>query len=125
MISFETNKDFKHIDSFFEKMLEVGRIGELNKYGRMGVAALKENTPKDTGLLKDSWGYEIERTVEGTKIIWTNDDVEGGFNVAILLQYGHGTKTGHWVEGIDFINPALAPVFNKIAEDAWKEVTDA
>lgn len=124
MISFARTTSFKKADSFFEKLLEKGRFGELDKYGRMGVIALSDATPKDTGLAACSWNYEIVRENGITKIIWTNDDIEGGYNVAVLLQYGHATKSGSWVEGIDYINPALASVFNEIAEGAWKEVTN-
>lgn len=124
MISFARTTDFKKADSFFEKLLEKANFGELDKYGRMGVKALSDATPVDTGLLADSWDYEITRENGITRLTWTNDDIEGGYNVAILLQYGHGTKDGGYVEGIDFINPALRPVFEEIAEGAWKEVTN-
>lgn len=124
MISFARTEHFKKADSFFEKLLEKGGFGELDKYGRMGVIALSDATPKDTGLAACSWNYNITRENGITKIVWTNDDIENGYNVAVLLQYGHATKSGGWVEGIDYINPALAPIFNEIAEGAWKEVTN-
>jgi len=122
MISFERTDNFKKADNFLEKLLEKVSIGELDKYGRMGVKALSAATPKDTGRLASSWDYEIIRENGTTRLIWTNDDIEGGCNVAILVQYGHGTKSGHYVEGIDYINPALKPVFDQIAEGMWKEV---
>lgn len=123
MIYFESKGDFKKTNSFLEKMLEVVNLGVLDKYGRMGVEALKAYTPIDTGRLKDSWYYEIEHNKGSSSITWSNSDIEGGCNVAILIQYGHATKNGGYVQGFDFINPAMKPVFDKIADSAWKEVT--
>lgn len=123
MISFKASGDFRKANSFFEKLLETASLGTLDRYGEQGVKALREATPKDSGLASDSWRYEIVRENGLTSIVWHNDDIEGGCNVALLLQYGHGTKNGGWVEGIDYINPALAPVFDEIAQNAWKEVT--
>lgn len=123
MIKVEAKGDFRKTNSFFERLLEVGKLGMLDKYGALGVKALKENTPKDTGLLADSWDYVIEHGKGYSKITWINTDIEGGCNVAVLIQYGHATKNGGYVQGIDFVNPAMAPVFDQIAEKAWKEVT--
>lgn len=96
---------------------------KLEKYGKMGVDALREATPKDTGETANSWGYEIEETKDGITIRWTNSKINHMVPVALLIQYGHETKNGGWVSGIDYINPALKPIFDKIADDAWKEVT--
>lgn len=123
MISVSCKGDWKKTDRFFEKALEIAGWGLLDKYGKAGVDALREATPMDSGLARDSWDYEIIREKGSTSIVWTNSDVEGGCNVVLLLQYGHGTRGGTYVEGRDFINPAMKPVFDKIAEDAWKEVT--
>lgn len=123
MITFRQRGDFKKLNSFLEKMKEVINVGDLDKYGRMGVEALKANTPKDTGKTADSWGYEIERTDGVAKIVWTNTNINDGVNIAVILQYGHGTGTGGYVRGIDYINPAMRPVFENIAESAWREVT--
>lgn len=95
----------------------------LNNTGRMGVSALSSYTPIDTGLASKSWSYYITKEKERYTITWTNDDVEGGCNVAILIQYGHGTRNGGFVRGYDFINPSLKPVFEKLANDLWEEVT--
>lgn len=95
----------------------------LDKYGRAGVSALSSATPVESGLAASSWYYEIERGKGFVRIIFGNSDVENGFPVAIMLQYGHGTGTGGWVEGRDYINPAIQPIFDKIAADAWREVT--
>lgn len=123
MITFRQRGDFKKLNSFLEKMKEIINVGDLDKYGRMGVEALKANTPKDTGKTADSWGYEIERSDGVAKIVWTNTNINDGVNIAVILQYGHGTGTGGYVRGIDYINPAMRPVFENIAESAWREVT--
>ena len=96
----------------------------LHKYGKMGVDALSAATPVDTGKTAASWGYSIEYDNNSVKLIWTNDNVNNYVNIAIILQYGHATGTGGWVEGIDYINPALAPVFEEISKKLWKEVIE-
>lgn len=122
-ITFKQKGDFSKLNRYFERVKEAARIGILDKYGREGVAALASATPVESGLAASSWGYEIKRNANSASIVFTNSDVENGFPVAIMLQYGHGTGTGGWVEGRDYINPAIQPVFDKIAEAAWKEVT--
>lgn len=123
MISFKQKGDFSKLTNYFERVREAARVGILNKYGREGVSALANATPVDSGLAASSWGYEIERTGTSARIIFTNSDIENGFPVAIMIQYGHGTGTGGWVEGRDYINPAIQPIFDKIADAAWREVT--
>lgn len=123
MISFSSKGDFKKADSWFEKMLELVKLGQLDKYGRKGVEALKAATPKDSGETANSWGYEISRKGDTTKIIWTNNHINKGVNIAVILQYGHGTGTGGYVQGIDYINPAMKPIFQEIVDEALKEVT--
>lgn len=115
-------KNTKKTDSYLEKLLEVVKMGSLDRYGRMGVDALSKATPVRTGLAASSWYYTISRKDGVTKLQWRNSDIEGGYNVAILLQYGHGTRSGGYVQGIDYINPALKPVFEQMAEELWKEV---
>ena len=122
IITFKSKGDFRKANSFMERLLELFDIGILDKYGQMGVDALSRNTPVDTGLLASSWYYTIERTKGSTKIIWSNSDIEGGCNVAILVQYGHGLKGGGYVQGIDFINPAIQPIFEQILQEISKEV---
>lgn len=114
---------FKKAPAYLKKMnaLQIEQI--LAKYGERGVAALSQATPVDTGRAASSWRYTIESSKGKYSLIFCNDDIENGFPVAIMLQYGHGTGTGGWVEGIDYINPALASVFSNFAEEAWKEVT--
>jgi len=94
----------------------------LEKYGQMGVDALRQATPKRTGKTADSWSYEIHETKDSVSIVWTNSNNNKWANVAVLIQYGHATRSGGYVEGIDYINPAMKPVFEKIADGIWGEV---
>lgn len=123
MITFRQKGDFSKLTKYFERVKEVVKLGNLDKYGREGVAALSSATPKDTGLTASSWYYEIENKNGSAKITFNNSNIQNGVPIAIILQYGHGTRNGGWVEGIDYINPAIRPIFEKIANDAWREVT--
>ena len=123
MITFTQKGDFSRVNSFLEKALNVVHLGELDKYGRQGVDALKAATPKDSGKTADSWGYEISRSNGGATISWYNTNLNDGVNIAVILQYGHATRNGGYVQGRDYINPAIQPVFDEIAESAWKELT--
>ena len=124
-IVFKHKGDFKKTDRYFEKLrkFEISRI--LNKYGAEGVRALSSATPKESGKTADSWSYEVERTRSGYTISWLNSNMNQGVNIALILQLGHGTGTGGYVQGIDYINPALKPVFDALADEAWQEVTKA
>ena len=126
MIRFRHKGDLSLTTKFFDKVTK-GRYLDsiLNKYGKRGVDALAASTPKDTGLTAASWNYEISRYDDGNvSIVWTNSNMSRDwFNVALYLQYGHGTRNGGWVEGIDYINPALRPIFEQMADEAWMEVT--
>ena len=123
MVTFRQKGDFSKLTKYFERLKEVVKLGDLDKYGREGVAALSSATPKDTGLTADSWYYEIENKNGSVKITFNNSNIQNGVPIAIILQYGHGTRNGGFVEGIDYINPAIRPIFEKIANDAWREVT--
>lgn len=123
MISFRHRGDFSKTTRYFEKIKKAAKIDILSKYGQEGVAALSSATPTESGLTSNSWSYEVEQSQGSAKITFTNSNVNKGVNIAIILQYGHGTGTGGWVQGRDYINPAIQPVFDKIAEDAWREVT--
>ena len=123
MISFRQKGDFSKLNSFLEKTKEAVKIGDLDRYGREGVAALESATPVDSGLTASSWYYEIERVNGSVSISFHNSNIQNGVPIAIILQYGHGTGTGGWVQGRDYINPAIQPIFDKIANNAWKEVT--
>ena len=123
-ISFRHKGDFSKLDKYLNEVRKAVRKDTIfDKYGRAGVAALSSATPVETGLAAQSWYYEVEQSSSSVRIVFYNSDVENGFPVAIMLQYGHGTGTGGWVEGRDYVNPAIQPIFDKIAEDAWKEVT--
>lgn len=123
MISFRHKGDFSKATRYLEKLKKSTKLGILDKYGRAGVAALSSATPVESGLTASSWNYELEQSAGSDRIIFTNSNVNKGVNIAIILQYGHGTGTGGWVQGIDYINPAIQPVFDQMAEEVWKEVT--
>lgn len=123
MISFRHKGDFSKLTSYLERAKEAARLGILDKYGREGVAALASATPVDSGETANSWYYEIEHTNGSATLAFYNSHINDGVNIAIILQYGHGTGTGGWVQGRDYINPAIQPIFDKIANEAWREVT--
>lgn len=123
MISFRQKGNFSRLSRFLERAKETVKIGELDRYGREGVAALESTTPKDSGLTASSWYYEINRGNGSVSISFHNRNIQDGVPIAIILQYGHGTRNGGWVEGRDYINPVIRPLFDKIANNAWKEVT--
>lgn len=123
MISFRQKGDFSKLTNYFEKVKEAARLSILDKYGREGVAALASATPVESGKTADSWYYEVKRQNGSATISFYNSNVNEGVPIAIILQYGHGTGTGGWVEGRDYINPAIQPIFDKIVDNAWKEVT--
>ena len=122
MISFRQKGDFSKLTSFLERTKETVYLGDLNKYGRQGVAALASATLIDSGETAESWYYEIENNKESATITFYNSNVQNGVPIAIILQYGHGTRNGGWVEGRDYINPAIQPIFDQIVDDAWREV---
>lgn len=123
MISFRQKGDFSKLTSFLEKAKESVKIGDLDKYGREGVAALSSATPIDSGKTANSWNYEITNKNGSVTISFNNSNIQNGVPIAIILQYGHGTKNGGWVQGRDYINPAIQPVFDEIVDKAWREVT--
>ena len=123
MISFRQKGDFSKVTRYLEKAKKGVRIDSLDKFGREGVAALASATPVETGLTARSWNYEIVRERGLVSISFYNSNIQNGVPIAIILQYGHGTRNGGWVQGRDYINPAIQPIFDKIAENAWREVT--
>ncbi len=123
MISIRHKGDYSKLTRYLEKVKKAAKISVLDKYGKDGVAALESATPVDTGLTASSWYYKIEMKGETASISFCNSNIQNGVPIAIILQYGHGTRNGGWVEGRDYINPAIQPIFDKIVEDAWKEVT--
>ena len=123
MITFRQKGDFSKVTRFLERAKETVRLGDLDKYGRQGVAALSSATPIDSGLTAESWYYEIENKKGSATITFYNSNVQNGVPIAIVLQYGHGTRNGGWVQGRDYINPAIQPIFDEIVNEAWREVT--
>ena len=118
----------KHKTAHLEKMLKVaqsrGYESVLDKYGAIGVRALAEATPVRSGRTASSWYYKIKKTSSGPQIVWSNRNVNKGVNIAVIIQYGHGTRNGGYVQGIDYINPSLRPVFQQIARDVWKAASN-
>lgn len=125
MLVFKHKGDFKKTDDFLKKMTNKRIFAKLEKYAQEGVDALSAATPVDTGQTASMWSYEIRTTDNQVSIYWKNANVNKGVNIALILQYGHGTGTGGYVQGRNYINPAMKPVFDKIAENVWKEVTSA
>lgn len=126
MITFSVDGSTKNTEAFLKKMMSSDLYSELDSFARRGVSALQAATPVETGLTAASWGYEIVSDGKKTQIVWTNTHREGGGPpVAILLQYGHGTGTGGYVAGRDYINPAIQPIFDEIAQGVWEKVTHA
>ena len=121
-ISFTSKGDFSKTIKFLNKVKNVKINNILSKYGKIGVDALSQATPKDSGVTSRSWNYKIEVNNDNASIVWYNTNVVKGVNIAVILQYGHGTRNGGWVEGRDYINPAMKPIFDKIADQVWKEV---
>lgn len=125
MISFSHKGDFSKTMSFLKKSSNGDHFRGLEKYAQKGVEALRQATPVDSGKTAAAWGYEIESSRGSCRIIWTNTNSNDGVPIAIILQYGHGTGTGGYVQGRDYINPAIQPIFDEIANSVWKEVTDS
>ena len=123
MASVRVSGDFRKTEKFFNKMLSRQYLNVLSKYGKLGVAALADATPKKSGKTAASWGYRIEEADGYTAIVFENSNINKNVNIAIILQTGHGTRNGGYVRGRDYINPAIQPIFDDIATAAWKEVT--
>lgn len=123
MITFRQRGDFSKLTNFLERAKDAVHLGNLDKYGQEGVAALASATPVDTGQTANSWHYKIEQKNGSVSIGFYNTNIQNGVPIAIILQYGHATRNGGWVQGRDYINPAIQPIFDKIADTAWREVT--
>lgn len=123
MITVNHKGDFNKTERFFKGVFTTNYMTILEKYGNRGLSALIQATPKDSGLTAQSWSYKIERYRCGATITWSNSNLEDGVPIVVLLQYGHATKNGGFVNGKDFINPALRTIFNNLTEDLWREVT--
>lgn len=124
-VKIEVSGSFSNTERFLNRIRHKDYLNALDDFGRQGVQALRNATPVDSGKTAESWNYEINQTKGMTEIVWTNSNVNDGVPIAVILQYGHGTGTGGYVQGRDYINPALRPIFDKIAEKAWKAVTES
>lgn len=123
-VTFEVSGDTKKIENFINRMKNKDYIKLLDKYGQAGVDALSAATPVDSGKTASSWNYEISKGNGSYIINWTNSNINNGVNIAIILQYGHGTGTGGYVQGQDYINPATLTIFQRMADEAWKVITN-
>ena len=123
MVTITSKGDLSKTYKFLKKLSSKKFLDKLDDYGKEGVAALSTATPIDTGKTAASWGYKITTTTNSITIAWTNSNVVKGVPIAIILQYGHGTRNGGWVEGRDYINPAIQPIFEQIKNEIWREVT--
>jgi hypothetical protein len=124
-VSIFSDGDWARTEKFLRDMQKFNVDAVLSAAAQKGVAALAASTPKDSGLSASSWSYEIKKSSSSIEISWKNSDVENGFPVALMIQYGHGTGTGGYIQGRDYINPTMRPVFDQIAETVWKAVTSA
>lgn len=123
MIGFRQKGDFSKTTKFLTKLKQNVDISTFEKYGKKGVAALTSATPVDSGLTANSWYYKIEKTNDSISLLFCNSNIQNGVPIAVILQYGHGTRNGGWVQGRDYINPAIQPIFDQIVKEAWGEVT--
>lgn len=123
MISITSEGSFQNTENFLKRMSTLDIRNILHRYGQLGVDVLSASTPMDSGLTAQSWYYEVRKDRNRWIIDWKNSNVEGGVPIAILIQYGHGTRNGGLVQGRDYINPAIRPIFDQIADEAWREVT--
>lgn len=123
MVKIKVSGDYSKTLKYLKKLGEKRQRATLEKYGKMGVEALKEATPRRTGKTAESWDYEIKMADGRYEIVWFNTNENHGISIAMLIQNGHGTRSGYFVQGVDYINPAMKKVFDEIGEDAWKEIT--
>jgi len=124
MITLNQRGSFKNVEKFLSKATKSEYLRLLDQYGKAGVSALASATPVDSGLTASSWGYTVSVKKNSYSVTWTNSNIQNGVPIAIILQYGHGTKNGGYVVGRDYINPAIQPIFDKLANQAWREVTN-
>jgi hypothetical protein len=123
VITIDSKGSFANTDAFLNRMSKADIFAGLERYGQIGVNALASATPRDSGMTATSWTYEVKREHKSYSIIWSNTNVISGQVIAVLLQYGHATGTGGYVQGRDYINPAIQPIFDQIEAEVWKAVT--
>lgn len=124
LIKIKHKGNFNKTEKFFNRVLKREYLNVLDRYGQMGVDVLRSVTPSDSGRTAESWNFGIEEGNGSVTIYWSNSNENDGVNIAILLLYGHGLQNGGYVEGFDFVNPAMRPIFEKMADECWKEVTE-
>ena len=124
MITIRQKGNYSKATRYLQQLKRKARLQILDRYGKEGVSLLRSATPVDTGLTAESWTYEIKEKRNGSELIFRNSNINNGVLIAILLQYGHGTGTGGWVDGTDYINPVTQTLFKKLADEAWREVTN-
>lgn len=122
VVMFRQKGDFRRTSDFLKRANRLNLDAILNQYGQEGVKALRAATPKDTGTTANSWSYVIHKGTGSITITWSNSNIVDGVPIAVILQYGHGIRNGGYVQGTDYINPAMKPIFDKIAQRAWEEV---
>lgn len=122
MITFSHKGNFRNTEKFLTKRNKLRIKGVLDRYGKQGVLALSAATPIDSGITADSWAYKVAISRGSVSISWTNSNVNDGVPIAVIIQYGHGTKNGGYVQGRDYINPAMRPIFDRISQQVWSEV---
>lgn len=122
MITFKNNASFSKTLKYFNAISKALNSGIFDKYGQMGVEALSNATPKDTGKTSESWSYRIIKSINNISIQWDNSNENDGVNIAVIIQYGHGTKNGVYIQGIDYINPAMKPIFDGLFKEIWEDV---
>ena len=122
-VYFTHKGNFNKVEKYFNKLLNREYLNIIDQYAQQGLAVLCSATPKDSGRTADCWSYEIRSEIGATSLVFTNSNENKGVNIAVILQYGHGTRNGGYVQGIDYINPALEPVLQQIADACFKEVT--
>ena len=125
MITFKQKGDFKKLTGYLERVKEKAKLSDLRKYGQEGIHALGSATPMDTMNTAYSWWYGTEESENSTSLVFGNSNINNGVQIAVILQYGHGTGTGGYVEGQDYINPAIQPIFDKIEKEVWEGVKNA
>lgn len=123
MIKFKQTGSFKNTEKFFKTIGGGDYFKGLDYYAQAGVDALQKSTPRDTGKTAESWSYSIDKTKSGVTISWNNSNINDGVNIALIIQYGHAMPSGYYIEGVDYINPALQPLFELMGKKVWEEVT--
>ena len=124
VLKISSRGDYDKTTRWLKKVQARGYLQKLDQYGQQGVAALEQATPKRSGKTAASWQYDVNINGSKIEIVWRNTNIIDSVPIAVIIQYGHGTGTGGYVEGVDYINPAIKPVFEEITQNVWKEIAD-